>query len=74
MLTGGEGSGHTLCSGSRLQVPVAVNDPVRGYLPGSLEREELQQALKELRASPIDVPVIINGREVRPRASQSGIS
>ena len=31
-------------------VPVAVNEPVLGYVPGSPVRRELQAALKELKS------------------------
>lgn len=47
------------------QVPVAENSAVRSYLPGSIERSELTDALGALRAQPIDIPMIIGGSEVR---------
>jgi 1-pyrroline-5-carboxylate dehydrogenase len=46
-------------------VPVAVNEPVKGYAPGSKEREELLATYKKMYASTIDVPMHINGKEVR---------
>ena len=46
-------------------VPKAVNEPVKGYAPGSLEREELLATYKEMYNSNIDVPMHINGEEVR---------
>ena len=46
------------------KVPTAVNEPVKGYAPGSPEREELLATYKEMFNSNIDVPMHING-EVR---------
>ena len=46
-------------------VPIAVNEPVKGYAPGSPEREELLAIYKKMYASNIDIPMHINGKEVR---------
>ena len=46
-------------------VPKAVNEPVKGYAPDSPEREELLATYKEMFNSNIDVPMHINGEEVR---------
>jgi 1-pyrroline-5-carboxylate dehydrogenase len=46
-------------------VPTAVNEPVKGYAPGSPEREELLATYKAMFNSNIDVPMHINGEEVR---------
>lgn len=47
------------------KVPVAKNEPVKGYAPGSVERAELKSALAEARAKEIDVPMYIGGKEIR---------
>lgn len=47
------------------KVPVAVNEPVKNYAPGSPERKELQAMLKELRSQELDIPMYIGGKEVR---------
>lgn len=47
------------------KVPVAKNEPVKNYAPGSPERKELQAALKSLRAVKMDIPMYIGGKEVR---------
>ncbi|MCB9334585.1 MAG: L-glutamate gamma-semialdehyde dehydrogenase [Flavobacteriales bacterium] len=52
-------------SNAYFQVPVAENEPVLGYAPGSSEREELQEAIAELKSKQIDAPMIIGGKEVR---------
>ena len=45
--------------------PVPMNEPVLGYLPGSPERAELKARVKELSGQTVDIPVIIDGREIR---------
>lgn len=42
-----------------------VNEPVLSYAPGSKERAALQAALKELKSKTHDIPMYINGKEVR---------
>ncbi|MDA9277564.1 L-glutamate gamma-semialdehyde dehydrogenase [Polaribacter sp.] len=46
-------------------VPKAVNEHVKEYAPGSPEREEVLATYKEMFHSNIDVPMHINGEEVR---------
>jgi len=41
------------------------NEPVLNYGPGSAERKALQQALKDLKSEVRDIPMYINGKEVR---------
>jgi 1-pyrroline-5-carboxylate dehydrogenase len=46
-------------------VPIPVNEPIKSYVPGSPERIELQLKIQELRAKQVDLPMIINGQQVR---------
>jgi len=46
------------------QVPVAVNEPVKSYAPGTLEKAELKKALDELMSKEVELPMIIDGKEV----------
>lgn len=46
-------------------LPLPTNEPVLGYAPGSPERETLKRTLAELKSSPIDIPMVIGGQEVR---------
>lgn len=48
------------------RIPEPKNEPVYSYAPGSPEREKLQAALHELKSKKIDVPLIINGKAIRP--------
>ncbi|WP_439151426.1 L-glutamate gamma-semialdehyde dehydrogenase [Winogradskyella sp.] len=45
-------------------VPVAVNEPVKSYAPGSPERKSVQEAYKAMFNSKVEVPLYINGKDV----------
>lgn len=45
--------------------PLPANEPVLSYAPGSPERARLKAVLAELKGQTIDVPMIIDGQEVR---------
>ncbi len=47
------------------KVPLAANEPVKSYAPGSPERKELQAMLKELRSREIEIPMYIGGKEIK---------
>ena len=51
-------------SGTR-RVPPPVNEPVRAYGPGSPEKASLKKRLAEMAKERLDIPLIINGREIR---------
>ncbi len=46
-------------------VPVAVNEPVKTYAPGTIEREEVQKTFKEMYNTTVDIPLYIGGKEIR---------
>lgn len=46
------------------KVPVAINEPVKSYKPGSEEREEVILTYNTMLAERIDVPMYINGENV----------
>src|SRR5216683_2079727 len=47
------------------RIPTPVNEPILSYAPGTVERAELKRALKEMSGQPIEIPLVIGGREVR---------
>lgn len=47
------------------KVPQAINEPVKSYAPGSPEREAVQKAYDKMWNESIDIPMFINGEEVR---------
>ena len=46
-------------------VPVAVNEPVMSYAPGSPERKAVQEAYKAMFNSKVEVPLYINGEDIK---------
>ena len=42
-----------------------ANEPIKEYKIGSPERKELQDKLEELKNNPIEIPLIIGGKEVK---------
>ncbi|MEL0457495.1 L-glutamate gamma-semialdehyde dehydrogenase [Flavobacteriaceae bacterium SZ-1-7] len=45
-------------------VPIAVNEPVKSYAPGTPERTAVLKAYKAMYNSKVDVPLYINGEDV----------
>ncbi len=52
-------------------VPIATNEPVKGYAPGSKEKEELLATYKELKSKKIEIPMVIGGKAVTSDAQVS---
>ena len=46
------------------RTPVATNEPVRMYAPGSAERASLEKRVAELEGQRIDLPSTVGGRQV----------
>ncbi|MFQ6611945.1 MAG: L-glutamate gamma-semialdehyde dehydrogenase [Fidelibacterota bacterium] len=46
-------------------VPKPVNETVRSYAPGTAERKLLKERLEELKSQPLEIPLIIGGKEVK---------
>ncbi|MBP2616567.1 L-glutamate gamma-semialdehyde dehydrogenase [Chryseobacterium jejuense] len=47
------------------QVPLAVNEPVNSYEPGSPEVKSLIDTYKKMWAEKVEIPMVINGKEVK---------
>lgn len=54
-----------LMNNAVIKTPKPVNEPIYQYEPGSRHRLALKVALKELSSTEIDIPLIINGEEIR---------
>ena len=52
-------------------VPIAVNEPVKTYAPGSPEREAVLKTYKDMFNSKIDVPMYINGKDIMSGNTQT---
>ncbi len=51
-------------SNAYFKVPVAVNEPVLAYAPGSAERVAVKAALADLKSHTTDIPMFIGGKKV----------
>ncbi|REC44169.1 L-glutamate gamma-semialdehyde dehydrogenase [Chryseobacterium pennipullorum] len=47
------------------QVPLAVNEPVNSYVPGSPEVKSLIATYKKMWSEKVEIPMVINGKEVK---------
>jgi len=47
------------------RVPVAKNEPIHNYAPGSPERASLKKEIERLRSQVMDIPMVIGGKEIR---------
>ena len=47
------------------EVPIAVNDTIKGYAPGSPERKEVLETYKNMYSSTVEVPLYINGEDIK---------
>ncbi len=47
------------------KVPPIKNEPILNYAAGSAERKLLQDKIKEFKSQTIDIPMVINGQDVR---------
>lgn len=45
--------------------PLPVNEPVKSYAPGSLEKRLLKKALADLKSVEHDIPAFVDGKEIR---------
>lgn len=53
------------------KVPPAINEPVLSYAPGSVERENVLKAYKYMYNSKIEVPMYINGKNIKTGQTQT---
>ena len=47
------------------KTPLAYNEPILEYKPGSKERIELESVIQKFRSKEMDIPMFIGGKEVR---------
>jgi len=52
------------------KVPIAINEPVKSYKKGSTERNEVLSAYNKMLQQTIDVPMYINGENIRTGNTQ----
>lgn len=49
------------------QVPLAINEPVKSYEPGSHEVKSLISTYKKMWKEKMEIPMVINGKEVKTK-------
>ena len=47
------------------KIPQPINEPILSYAPGTPERAQLKQTLRDLSGRQIEIPLVIGGKEVR---------
>jgi 1-pyrroline-5-carboxylate dehydrogenase len=47
------------------KIPAPVNEPVLSHAPGTRERAELKQTIKDMGGRHIEIPVVVGGKEIR---------
>ncbi|MGF1557061.1 L-glutamate gamma-semialdehyde dehydrogenase [Paucihalobacter sp.] len=52
-------------------VPIAVNEPIKSYAPGTEEREAVLKAYNDMYNSKIEVPLYINGKYISTENTQT---
>ena len=47
------------------RVPIPHNEPIYSYAPDTRDRDKIVEAIAALKKKPRDIPMIINGEEIR---------
>src|ERR1700712_378687 len=47
------------------RTPPPVNEAIRSYAPGTADRAELKARLESMANEVVDIPIVIDGREIR---------
>ena len=56
-----------------IKVPAPINEPVRGYEPGSAQRESLKRRLDTMAKERLEIPCHIGGKDVRTATKKQAI-
>lgn len=54
-------------SNAIFEVPVAINEPVLQYAPGSPEKSALKAEIRRMKRKKVDIPMYIGGKEIRTK-------
>ncbi len=55
----------TIIMNTNYYVPLAKNEIIKNYAPGSLEREEIKKMIIDLKSKNIEIPMFIGGKEIK---------
>ena len=54
-------------SNAFFEVPIAFNEPVLSYAPGSPERKELKSTYAKMKSKKVEIPMTIGGKKVKSK-------
>ncbi len=57
-----------------IATPKPVNEPIYNYEPGSVHRKKLKEALQKLQDTVLDIPLVINGEEIRTENTAKAVT
>ena len=46
-------------------IPKPINEPIKSFAPGTLEKDSLKKCIQDLKSKKIEVPLIIGGEEIK---------
>jgi len=49
------------------ELPIAYNEPVLNYAPGSPEKASIKSALLAMKRKPVDIPMVIGGKRIKTK-------
>ena len=52
-------------SNAFFEIPIPINEPVKEFRDGSIEKKEILNTIQEMKKNQVDLPMIINGKEVK---------
>ena len=55
---------HTHSGDAIFSVPIPVNEPIKGYGPGSSEKKSIKAKVDAMAKECIDIPLIVGGKEI----------
>ncbi len=55
------------------KLPKPYNEPVKQYIPGSIERKLLEEELNRQLCKVVDIPLIIDGKEIRTEDKKEAV-
>ncbi len=57
-----------------ISTPKPVNEPIYNYEPGSVHRKKLKEALQKMQETVLDIPLVINGKEIRTENTAKAVT
>ena len=52
-------------SNAFFEIPIPINEPIKEFREGSIEKKELLDTIQEMKKKEVDIPMIIGGKEIK---------